>query len=47
MIGSENSRQFLNQSDVKRKSITTWSPAFSRALSSFGFTILKQKRPTA
>ena len=32
MIGPENSLHSLNQSDVKLKPITTWSPAFSRAL---------------
>ena len=40
VIGSENSCPFLNQSDVKLKAITTWSPAFSRALGSLvGFTL--------
>ena len=32
MIGPEDSRHFLNQSDAKLKPITTWSPTFSRAL---------------
>ena len=32
VIGPEDSRQSLNQSDAKLKPITTWSPAFSRAL---------------
>ena len=32
MIGPENSLHSLNQSDAKLKPITTWSPAFSRAL---------------
>ena len=31
---SGNSRHSLNQSDAKPKQITTWSPAFSRALGS-------------
>ena len=31
---SGNSRHSLNQSDAKPKQITTWSPAFSRALDS-------------
>ena len=31
MIGPENSRHFLNQSDSKLKSIATWSLLFSRA----------------
>ena len=31
VIGPENSRYPLNQSDVKRRNNTTWSPAFSRA----------------
>ena len=34
VIGPENSRHFLNQSDANVISITTWSPAFSRALGS-------------
>ena len=34
------SRHSLNLSDAKLKPITTWSPAFSRALDSlFGFTL--------
>ena len=32
VIGPEDSRQSLNQSDAKLKPITTWSPAFSRTL---------------
>ena len=32
VICPENLRRFLNQSDSKLKPITTWSPAFSRAL---------------
>ena len=32
MIGPENSRHSLNRSDAKLQPITTWSPAFSRAL---------------
>ena len=32
VIGPENSCYFLNQSDLKLNPITTWSPAFSRAL---------------
>ena len=32
VIGPENSRHSLNQSDAKLKPTTTWSPAFSRAL---------------
>ena len=36
----ENSLHFLNQSGEKRKPITTWSPAFSRALGSLlSFTL--------
>ena len=35
MIGSENSRNPLDQSNVKLKSTTTWSFVFSRASSSF------------
>ena len=31
VIGLENSRHFLNQSDAKLKPIATWSLAFSRA----------------
>ena len=31
VIGLENSRHSLNQSDVKRRNNKTWSPAFSRA----------------
>ena len=34
MIGPENSHHSLNQSETKLKPITTWSPAFSRALGS-------------
>ena len=34
VIGPENSHHPLNQSDAKLKTIATWSPAFSRALSS-------------
>ena len=34
MIGPENSRHPLNQSGAKLKTITAWSPAFSRALAS-------------
>ena len=37
---SRNSRHSLNQSDLKLKPITTWSPAFSRALGSLvGFIL--------
>ena len=32
VIGPQNSRHFLNQSDPKLKPFTTPSPAFSRAL---------------
>lgn len=32
VIGRENSRFFLNQSDAKLKPVTIWSPAFCRAL---------------
>ena len=32
VIGPENSRHSLNQSNAKLTLITTWSPAFSRAL---------------
>ena len=39
VIGSENSRNSLNQSDAKLKPITTWSPAFSRTLGSLVFTL--------
>ena len=35
VIGPENSRNSLNQSYAKQKPISTWSPAFSRALGSF------------
>ena len=31
LIGSQNSRHFLNQSDAKLKPIVIWSHAFSRA----------------
>ena len=34
VIGPENSRHSLNQSNAKLKPIKTWSPAFSRALGS-------------
>ena len=37
LIGPENSRHYLNQSDAKLKLITTWSPAFSRAFGSFNW----------
>ena len=37
--GSENSHNSLNQSDAKLKPITTWSPAFSRALGSLVFAL--------
>ena len=30
VIGAENSRHFLDQSDLKLKPIAIWSPAFSR-----------------
>lgn len=44
VIGRLNSRHFLNQSDVELKSITTWSPAFSRpwgcCCCEFSFTFL-------
>ena len=33
VIGAENSRHFLDQSDLKLKPIAIWSPAFSRASS--------------
>ena len=39
VIGSENSRHSLNQSDAKIKPISTWSPAFSRALGSLAFAL--------
>ena len=40
LIGPENSRYSLNQSDAKLKQVTIWSLAFSRALnSSVGFTL--------
>ena len=39
VIGPENSRHSLNQSDAKQRTITTWSPVFSRALGiSLGFS---------
>ena len=39
VIGPENSRHSLNQSDAKQRTITTWSPVFSRASgSSLGFS---------
>ena len=34
VIGPENSRLSLDQSGAKLKPVTTWSPAFSRALGS-------------
>ena len=34
VIGPENLRHSLNQSDAKLRSISSWSPAFSRALGS-------------
>ena len=34
VIGPGNSRHSLNQSDAKLKPIMTWSPAFSRAITS-------------
>ena len=34
VIGPENSLHYLNQSEQKLKPVTTWSRAFSRALSS-------------
>ena len=37
VIGQENSRNFLKQSEPKLKLITTWSPAYSRALASLLF----------
>ena len=43
VIGSENPRLLLNQSDVKLKPITIWSSAFSRTLGgllSFSFEVL-------
>ena len=40
VIGPENSRPSLNQSDAKLKPLTTLSPTFSRAVSSLvGFTM--------
>ena len=39
VIGPENYRHSLNQSDAKQRTIATWSPVFSRALgSSLGFS---------
>lgn len=32
VIGAENSRYLLDQSYANQEPITTWSPAFSRAL---------------
>lgn len=40
MIDAENSRHFLNQSDLKLKLIATWSVAFSRALRSLNVSLL-------
>ena len=40
LIGPENSHHPHDQSDAKLKPITTWSPAFSRALSSLFSLIL-------
>ena len=40
VIGLENLRHFLNQSDAKLTLITTWSPAFSRALGSLVIFLL-------
>ena len=40
MIDAENSRRFLNQSDLKLKLIATWSVAFSRALRSLNVSLL-------
>ena len=41
VIGQENSRNFLNQSEPKLKLITTWSPAYSRVFPRFSqFVIL-------
>ena len=43
VIGPENSRRSLNQSDAELKPIRTWSPAFSRASSSLlGFSLSSQ-----
>ena len=39
MIGPENLRYFLNQSDAKLKPMTTWSSAFSRLSGSFEFLL--------
>ena len=38
VIGSENSRHPLDQSEAKLTPITTWSPSFSRALASLVLT---------
>ena len=38
VIVPENLRYSLNQSDAKLKAITTWSPAFSRALVSYSLS---------
>ena len=40
VIGLENLRHFLNQLDAKLTLITTWSPAFSRALGSLVIFLL-------
>ena len=39
VIGSENLRHSLNQSVAKIRPISTWSPAFSRALGSLVFAL--------
>ena len=44
VIGAENLRHPLDQSEARLKSITTWSPAFSRAFDSlFGCFALALK----
>ena len=45
MIGAENLRHSVNQSDAKLTPITTWSPAFSRALGSLVFILSSHWRP--
>ena len=45
VIGAENSRHSVNQSDAKLTPITTWSLAFSRALGSLVFILSSYWRP--
>ena len=41
VIGPENSRQFLTQSDAKLKPMAPWSPAFSRPYDNLLVLILR------